>query len=130
MHKESALLLPRDKHDIEHAAALVALEWKEVEYVVPRILERLQDLNWPVAGVFGPFLVDAGARLAPFIRPIFAAHDAIWTFNLLQTVVSRSPALATELSCERERMANNPTLAECAEGVSAQAWQILADRTL
>ena len=128
MRRELDLPRPRDKHDIENAAALVALKWSEIECVVPEILEWLQDLNWPVAGIFGPFLVDAGARLAPFIRPVFAADDAIWTYNLLRAVVGQSPALATELASELERMANRPTFAEHTEGVPVLARQILAGR--
>ena len=128
MDKELELLLPRDKYDTRNAMALVTLGWHKVECVAPQILEWLQDINWPVASIFRPFLVDAGARLAPFIRPIFAADDAIWTFNILQAVVSQSSALATELSCELERLVNSPTLAEQLEGASDEARQILALR--
>ena len=64
-------------------------------------------------------------RLAPFIRPIFAADDAIWTLNILQVVVSQSPELASELSGELERLAYSPTAAEQLEGASDLARQIL-----
>lgn len=128
MDKELELLLPRDKYDTESATALVCLGWHRVERVVPQILEWLQDINWPVATIFRPFLIDAGARLAPFIRPIFATDDAVWTFNILQAVVSQSPALTAELSCELERLANSPALVEQLEGVSDVARQILAGR--
>ncbi|MGJ9419818.1 DUF5071 domain-containing protein [Massilia sp. CMS3.1] len=126
MGKEIYLLLPRDKHDQTNAIALVSLGWEKVECVVPQILEWVQDLNWPTAFIFVPFLVDAGARLAPFIRPIFAGDDAIWTLNILQAVVSQSPALMTALSCELERLASNPTHNEELEGASEEARQILA----
>jgi len=125
MDEDLRLLLPRDKHDKRSAAALVALGWNKVEQAIPEILEWLQDINWPVVPILVPFFVDAGVRLAPFIRPIFAADDAIWTQNILQVVVSQSPELASELSGELERLAYSPTAAEQLEGASDLARQIL-----
>lgn len=125
MDEDLRLLLPRDKHDTRSAAELVTLGWNKVEPVIPEILAWLQDINWPVATIFVPFFVDAGVRLAPFIRLIFAADDAIWTLNILQAVVSQSPELASELSGELERLAYCPTAAERLEGASDLARQIL-----
>jgi hypothetical protein len=125
MDEDLRLPLPRDKYDTRSAAELVTLGWNKVERAIPEILEWLRDINWPVATIFVPFFVDAGVRLAPFIRPIFAADDAIWTFNILHEVVSQSPALASELSGELERLAYSPTVAERLEGVSHLARQIL-----
>lgn len=45
--------LPRDKHDTANATALVAASWEIIEPVMPRILEWMQDLNWP-AKVLAP----------------------------------------------------------------------------
>jgi len=128
MHEDTGLPLPHDKYDTRRAAELVRLEWEEVEPSIPAILEWLQDINWPVATVFIPFLVDAGARLAPFVRPILSADDAIWTLNVLNVVVSQSPALASELSGELERLADNPTASEQLEGASDRAREILGRR--
>ena len=63
---------------------------------------------------------------SPFIRPILAADDAIWTYNILHAIVSQSPSLAAELSPELQRLARSPTAAQDAEGVSLQARLILA----
>lgn len=120
------LPLPRDKYDIQRAAELAALGWEEFEAFVPGILEWLQDMNWPVAATLQPLLAAAGARLAPFIRPILAADDAIWTYNILHAIVSQSPSLAAELSPELQRLARSPTAAQDAEGVSLQVRLILA----
>lgn len=122
------LPLPRDKYDMENATALVALGWHKVECVAPKILEWLQDINWPVASIFSPLLVEAGVRLTPFLRPILNGGDAIWTLNILQAVVSHSPALANDLTCELERLANFPTTVEQLEGVPDEARKILMGR--
>ena len=122
------LILPRDKHDIESAAALVVLGWEAVEPVAPQILEWTQDSNWPVAAVFHPLLIGAGARLAPFLNPIFEGDDDVWKYCLLVHVVRQSPELVTAMRSRLERLVNSPTTNEQLEGVSEQARDILASR--
>lgn len=65
-------MLPRDKHDIDNAAALVSADWESILPFVPGILEWMQDRNWPVGFVFQPYLAKAGVRLAPFVQAAFA----------------------------------------------------------
>ena len=117
--------LPRDKHDAENAAALVAAGGENIMHVMPQILEWMQDRNWPVARVFQPFLADVGARLAPFVKAVFATDDNVWKYNLLVGIVGRSPELATALRADLERMAYNPTAGEQLECVAVEAQDIL-----
>lgn len=119
-------LLPRDKHDTDTAAALVALGWEQVECVAPQMLEWMQDSNWPVAAVLRPFLAAQGARLAPHVKPIFATADDVWKYFILAGIVRQSPELASALGAELARMAGSPTAGERLEGVAAQAQEILA----
>ena len=118
--------LPRDKHDTDAAAALVALGWGRVACVAPQILEWTQDSNWPVAAVFHPFLIAQGAGLAPYIKPIFSTHDDVWKYFILVHIVRLSPDLARAISEELWRMAAHPTAGERLEGVAQQAQEILA----
>lgn len=123
------LLLPRDKHDTDAAEALVALGWEKLERVMPQILEWMQDSNWPVAAIFRPFLAAQGARLAPYVTPIFASDDDIWKYNILSDIVRQSPELAAAMNAELQRLVRNPTIGEQQEGVAAQAGEILASWT-
>ena len=70
MNKDLALLLPRDKQDIESAAALTALDLKKTGCIT-----WMQDINWLVATVFQPFLVDAGASLPVNVKPLLLSED-------------------------------------------------------
>lgn len=126
LNKDLRHLLPRDKCDVERAEALVALDWEDAESALPEVLEWLQDLNWPVAAVFQPFLVKAGARLAPFLRPIFDADDDIWKYNILVAIASHSSTLADAIRPELQRLASNPTANEQIEGVTEEAQNILS----
>lgn len=118
--------MPNDKHDVDCATALVTLGWEKVKPSIPQILEWMQDMNWPVAKVFQPFLIDAGAHLAPFLMPILAGDDDTWKYHVLADIVSQSPELAGALDAELNRLASCPTDGERIEGVSEQARDILA----
>jgi|SRR5471032_362477 len=118
--------LPHDKYDTERAETLVSLGWKEVLPVMPDILEWLRDINWPVAGVFRPFLVDVGAPLAPFIKTVLATDDDVWKYGILASVVSQSPELAAALRSDLELLCSTPSVGEQLEGVSELAREILA----
>ena len=127
MTEDFALLLPRDKHDTNRAAALTALGLERALPVIPEILKWMQDLNWPVATVFQPLLVDAGASLAVFVKPLLSSEDNVWKYNLLVSIVSRSPALAAALQTELMHLASTPTAEEQVEGVTEEARTILSN---
>ncbi len=118
--------LPRDKYDTASAETLVSLGWEKVLPVMPDILEWLQDINWPVALIFRPFLIDVGAPLAPFIKAVLATDDNVWKYGILVNVVTQSPELAAELRSDLERLCSNPSAGEQLEGVSELAQEILA----
>ncbi|MED5612948.1 DUF5071 domain-containing protein [Janthinobacterium sp. P210005] len=120
-----SLPLPRDKHDTRNARALIALSWEEVHPAMPQILEWVQDVNWPVAGVLLPYLAGIGPRLAPYIKTVLAGNDEQWKYFVLQGIVRYSRELAFELDGELQRFAHAPTMGEREEGVAEVAREIL-----
>lgn len=117
--------MPRDKHDIETATALVALGWERVEPAMPQILDWVLDSNWPVARVLQPFLVNSGAKLAPFFRTILDTDDDTAKYHILSSIVMCSNDLAMALRPELERLCRCPTHGELREEVSDLAREIL-----
>lgn len=118
-------LLPSTKRETETAEHLVALGYPAVAPVLPQMLEWVQDLNWPVARVFQPFLTSIGAPLAPFVRRVLATTDDAWKYSLLTGVVDSSPDLARALQQDLERLVRSPTPGEVAEEVSEVAADVL-----
>ncbi|MCM2564608.1 DUF5071 domain-containing protein [Janthinobacterium kumbetense] len=125
-----SLPLPRDKHDTPNAQALIALSWEEVHPAMPQILEWVQDVNWPVAGVLLPYLAGIGPRLAPYIKTVLAGNDEQWKYYVLQGIVRHSRELAFELDGELQRFAHAPTMGEREEGVAEVAREILQCQTI
>lgn len=126
MSTDLTTLVPVTKFETEKARALVQLGFPAVEPVVPKILEWLQDLNWPVGRVFQPFLASIGQPLAPYIRDILQGQDDGWKYSVLRAVVDKSPELARDLRPELERMAKIPSAGESQEEVNLIAIEILA----
>lgn len=118
-------LLPKHKHDLAAAESLVALGWRAVEPVAEEVLTWLQDINWPVARVFAPFLAQVGADLAPYVSPILRSDDDIWKYYLIQAVVARSAPLARAVEVELRRMSQQPTASEHKEEVDQVASEAL-----
>ena len=120
-------LLPRDKHDVDRARALVEMGYPAVAPVLPKLVECLQDINWPVAHVLAPFLASIGEPLVPHVRHVLATEDDIWKYNVLTNVVaSWPPEIVRQLKPELERLAWQPTANEVAEGVDDEARSLRA----
>jgi hypothetical protein len=122
---QMSIELPQNKHDVEQARALVALGFPGVEPVLPRLLEWVQDMNWPAAQVLAPFLAGIGKPLPPHIERVLRTDDLAWQDFILSGVVSRSPELIEELRPQLERLALSPTSAEVADGVALTARDVL-----
>ena len=119
-------LIPNGKSETAKAERLVALGYPGIEPVLPQILEWVQDLNWPVARVFQPFLAGIGAPLAPYVRAILATNDDSWKHYVVIGIVGHSPELACALRQDLERLVSSPTSGEVAEEVSDVAGEVLS----
>jgi len=125
MAQDLSLLVPTSKFDTELAERLVTLGYPAVQSVLPQILEWVQDLNWPVARVFQPFLVTIGSPLAPYVRAVLTTDDDSWKHYVLIGIVGASSDLARELRQDLQRLVQSPTHGEIAEEVSDVAAEVL-----
>ncbi|MDR7376076.1 hypothetical protein J2X19_000734 [Rhodoferax ferrireducens] len=126
MSLELLRMLPRDKHDVQRAEALVLLGYPAVEPILPQLLQWAQDGNWPVARVLAPLLAAIGLPLVPHVRLILNGNDDTWKYFLLQTVVAESVEMKRLLHPELERLARCPTASEAAEELDSMASTMLA----
>jgi hypothetical protein len=113
--------IPRDKHDIERAEAAVKAGYPAIAPILPNLMEWLQDMNWPVAGVLAPFLASIGAPLIPHIRKIFTTDDKIWKRWIISQILDESREVAEAFRDELERIAYSPTEQEVLEELNEVA---------
>ncbi|MFN3436845.1 MAG: DUF5071 domain-containing protein [Acidovorax sp.] len=126
MSLELLKMLPRDKHDVQRAEALVQLGYPAIEPVLPQLLRWTQDGNWPVARVLAPLLADIGPYLVPHVRLILNGVDDTWKHFLLQTIVADSVEMKRLLLPDLERLARYPTASEAAEELDSIASALIA----
>jgi hypothetical protein len=125
MRPELFALLPRNKFDTANAEAVVAAGYPAVEPLLPRLIEWLQDANWPVARVLAPFLAGIGAHMEPHVRQVLQTTDEIWKYWVLECMVGSSSELRLLLQPELERIAFNPTEGEAGEELNVLAQSLL-----
>jgi hypothetical protein len=119
-------LLPKDKHDIKRATALVTKGYPAVAPILPELLEWMQDGNWPVAKALAPFLASIGEPLALHIRSILQTKDHLWKYWILLRIVSPSPELAATLYSDLLKVAENDSVDEDEQEVKEIAKEIIS----
>lgn len=124
MHPETSVV-PLHKFDLEAANAAVEAGWPAIKPSAERLLQWVQDANWPVARVLAPALAAVGAPLAPYVRRVLAGEDETWKHHLIGMIVAQSQELTSALRPELERIAFVPTPSESAEKVCDVAREAL-----
>jgi hypothetical protein len=118
-------LLPQTKHDTDKAEILVKLGYPAVAPILSDLIQWLQDYNWSVAHVLGPFLASIGLPLLPEVRRVLETDDNTWKYWILCCLVELSPELGTALRDDLTRLASAPTAGEEAEELHTKAREIL-----
>lgn len=118
-------LIPQNKFDVDRARAAVDAGYPVVEPILPKLLEWLQDINWPVAQILYPFLASIGTPLIPHIQHVLDTNDEIWKYWIITFIVSESPEVAAYFRDILVRLASSPTERETEEGLNEAAQAVL-----
>jgi hypothetical protein len=70
------------------ALVLKGLGYPKVKPVLPKILEWIQDMNWPGSFEILDLLKQIGDPILPHLRIVFRSKDGIWIYNILHYLVS------------------------------------------
>ncbi|AVP96806.1 DUF5071 domain-containing protein [Ahniella affigens] len=125
MRPELFALLPCDKSDTAKAEAVIAAGYPAVEPLLPRLIEWVQDMNWPVAVVLAPFLAGIGRPMEDHVRQVLMTTDEVWKYWVLECIVGKSAELLECLRPELERIASSPTEGEAGEEIHLLAQSLL-----
>lgn len=119
-------LLPTNKSDTTAIAHLNTLGVSVIAPLVPRLLEWVQDINWPVAEPVIALLRKYPPITTEPLRQILRGNDGAWKANCLEYLVKHWPmASKKELREEIERIARRPTQEEKDEEADEVAGEIL-----
>lgn len=126
MAVDARTLLPRDKCDIDHVHAIVALGYPAVAPVLPDLLEWLRDCNWPVSFPIADFLATLPEQMAPLIWDVLRGDDDIWKYWCIARLISAMPTqIAEQFRAELTRLVERPTTAERGEELNEVAEDAL-----
>ncbi|MEJ7849222.1 MAG: DUF5071 domain-containing protein [Pyrinomonadaceae bacterium] len=118
-------LVPIDKHDHEAAERAIVAGYPAIESSLPRLLEWIQDMNWPVAQTLAPFLASIGEPLIPHLEVIFETEDEIWKAWIISRIVGESLPLAVHFRYYLEKLVDQETKDEDDEWVRDNARDVL-----
>ncbi len=117
--------LPRDRHDLA-AVRLIAAAPERAAALLPGLLSRMLDANWPVARALAPVVVRIGPAAGPAVCDVLRGEDDEGKGHLLALLLPHlTPELFADVGPEIERIASDPTAGERAEGVDEQASYVL-----
>lgn len=121
-------LLPRDKHDFERVDVLKYMDKDDLIKLIPKLIEWLQEINWPIAMDVSKLLLTVPVETIPFIRNVLAGGDNIWKEWCLRYIVKDLPTeLRENLKEDLERIAYRPTKGEELEEVHITAQEIFKE---
>lgn len=121
-------LVPKHKHDQEVIPKLKQLSFDELKPIIPKLLEWMQDMNWPIGsevfGVLEPFQ----GKLTPFFLDILKTNDEEWkTYILIWFGKQTEDSLFIE---EIKRIAHTTNINEFNEETVECAQEIIKGRNL
>jgi hypothetical protein len=104
-------LIPENKFDIEKVELLKDLSFEEIEPIIPKLLEWLQDGNWPVSRPLGDYLRTLPAeKLGPYLIDVLKRNDYEWNYFLIAILGNKVNGVQYQpFLNEIYRIANNPT---------------------
>ena len=118
--------LPRDKSDFERVSKLENLDKSIIVLLIPKLLEWLQDINWPIAMDVATILLKYSEETTPYVKKVLRSNDDIWKDWCLIYFVEKLPQrLKTEFMDDLIRISSNPTHGEKLEEVNETAEMIL-----
>ena len=118
-------LIPKDKFDNSNMEILKTINADEVKPILGKLLEWLQDLNWPVAMELIRILPRFHFNLIPHIKAVFDSDDDVWKCRTLCLIKDFPPETLKLLAPEIKRMAEFPTTGEIEEGANEYAVEII-----
>ena len=119
-------LVPTNKADLGRAQAAVEAGYPAVAPILGELIEWLQDINWPVAGILAPFLASIGEPLVPHIWRVLGTDDDVWKYYVIGNLIGALPeTVAGEFRSELSRLCRNPQPHERREELDTQARAVL-----
>lgn len=120
--------LPRNKHDFERVELLKNLHREEILPCLPRLMEWIQDMNWPIAHEVSDLLLKYPSEIVPLIKEVLTTNDDVWKYWCLEILVNRLPeGFRKQFESELMKIVERPSEGEKLEELDVTAMEILRE---
>lgn len=111
----SFALIPKNKSDFSTIEELNKLSPDDITPLLPKLLEWIQDINWPIAQEMIKILTKHQVLMVPILKNILVPEqtDDVWKYWIISALLPNfSNETLSLLLDELKRIATNPTEGE------------------
>lgn len=119
-------LIPKDKGDFDAAEDLKNYSIRDLTPIIPKLLEWLQDMNWPIAGIVAEYLRNNFLEIEMEIYPILKSNDEIWKWYIINNF--QNEINDGQIISEIKRLAQTPTKLEIEEELHFLSKEVINKR--
>lgn len=129
----SFALIPKNKSDFSTIEELNKLSPDDITPLLPKLLEWIQDINWPIAQEMIKILTKHQVLMVPILKNILVPEqtDDVWKYWIISALLPNfSNETLSLLLDELKRIATNPTEGEKIEECQIEAKSLLDSRNI
>ncbi|WP_197082391.1 DUF5071 domain-containing protein [Pedobacter sp. BMA] len=123
--------IPTNVYDVDAIKKLRVLPFEAVKADVPKLLEWLKDIHWPVAQGVAEYLLPYINEINEELLVVLNTNDGMWKYFMIYKLIGGSnKRLNPELILALRNIADNPTPIELEDLVDEAARDILMNKIL
>ncbi|MDF2550901.1 MAG: hypothetical protein K0R77_176 [Chryseobacterium sp.] len=116
-------LIPKDKSDLLPAYRLEDYKYEEIKSIIPQLMEWLQDMNWPVAGILAENLLRYQDDIEDEIMFVLNTNDEVWKYWVI-SIFGKSTK-SKKIQERINQIATHPTPTEVIDEVNLVAIEVI-----
>jgi hypothetical protein len=119
--------IPKDKEDLDFVNELQSMKIEEIKDDIPRLLEWIQDGNWPQAPYIYNYLIPYVNNIEEEIINILRSDDEMWKYWLITGLLYHSKFTpSVSIMAELKKLSTNPSDDEKEAEVDISALDVIS----
>ena len=102
-------IIPKDKGDMETAERLKQYSIEEIKEEIPKLLEWLQDFNWPVARPVSDYFSPHINTISNELIDVLQGDDGMWKYWIIGLIINAPVAPNPDIINAVKYLAENPS---------------------
>lgn len=120
-------IIPKDKGDIDAVKRLQQYSIEEIKEEMPKILEWLQDFNWPVARPLCDYFSPHINTISNELVNILQGDDGMWKYWIIGLIANSSVKPNSDIINAVKYLAENPSQDDIDCEVDTEAQEFMEE---